>query len=76
MSDVSRVASHPVVSPHDRSSNRVVWWLVAAVGCAWFLPLDARHLLRSDEGRYAEVAREMFASGDWITNLLFVLDVG
>ena len=38
-----------------------------AVVAAWFFTLDARHLLRSDEGRYAEIAREMFASGDWVT---------
>lgn len=45
------------------------WLLLAALllACAWFGPLDARHLLRSDEGRYAEVAREMFVSGDWVT---------
>ncbi|AQV98073.1 4-amino-4-deoxy-L-arabinose transferase [Cupriavidus necator] len=33
----------------------------------WFGTLDMRHLLRSDEGRYAEIAREMFATGDWVT---------
>jgi len=38
--------------------------LMAAV---WFLTLDWRHLLPSDEGRYAEIAREMLASGDWVT---------
>jgi 4-amino-4-deoxy-L-arabinose transferase-like glycosyltransferase len=33
----------------------------------WFGTLDMRHLLRTDEGRYAEIAREMFATGDWVT---------
>lgn len=33
----------------------------------WLLPLDFRDLIRSDEGRYAELAREMWLSGDWIT---------
>jgi len=41
--------------------------IALAVACIWFFTLDARHLLRSDEGRYAEIAREMLASGDWIT---------
>ena len=41
--------------------------LVLALACVWFAPLDARHLLRADEGRYAEIAREMVASGDWVT---------
>jgi 4-amino-4-deoxy-L-arabinose transferase-like glycosyltransferase len=41
--------------------------LAAAVVCIWFATLDARHLLPSDEGRYASIAREMLASGDWVT---------
>jgi len=57
----------------DTSSNelRVSPWLLGAlvlcVATVWFGTLDARHLVRTDEGRYAEIAREMFASGDWVT---------
>ena len=50
----------------DRS-RQLLWWIVLAVGCAWFATLGARHLLHFDEGRYAEIAREMFATGDWVT---------
>ncbi len=41
--------------------------LVLALAIVWFLPLGWRHLVPSDEGRYAEMAREMFVTGDWIT---------
>jgi len=41
--------------------------LVAALAVVWFAPLGLRHLVPSDEGRYAEMAREMFVTGDWIT---------
>ena len=51
----------------DRSSRWMTWALAVGLLAAWFLPLEARHLLRSDEGRYAEIAREMFTSGDWVT---------
>lgn len=33
----------------------------------WFAPLDMRKLVKPDEGRYAEIPREMVASGDWLT---------
>lgn len=41
--------------------------LIVALAVIWFVPLGWRHLLPSDEGRYAEMAREMLATGDWIT---------
>lgn len=50
--------------PHRRALTAVVVLLVAIV---WFANLDARHLIRPDEGRYAEIAREMVVTGDWIT---------
>ncbi|MCC6610623.1 MAG: glycosyltransferase family 39 protein [Burkholderiales bacterium] len=34
---------------------------------AWFAGLGHRKLFRTDEGRYAEIAREMVATGDWLT---------
>jgi 4-amino-4-deoxy-L-arabinose transferase-like glycosyltransferase len=42
-----------------------VFWLGLAL--LWFLPLGRPHLFDPDEGRYAEIPREMVASGDWVT---------
>jgi 4-amino-4-deoxy-L-arabinose transferase-like glycosyltransferase len=39
--------------------------LVLAIG--WFATLGVRPLVRADESRYAEISREMVASGDWVT---------
>jgi 4-amino-4-deoxy-L-arabinose transferase-like glycosyltransferase len=47
------------------SSAAVVAWVLL-----WFAGLGARALGEPDEGRYAEVAREMLHSGDWITPTL------
>jgi len=49
------------------SLNRTTILVILIVALAWFLPLGMRHLLPSDEGRYAEIAREMLARGDWVT---------
>jgi 4-amino-4-deoxy-L-arabinose transferase-like glycosyltransferase len=48
-------------------SNRQLWWLVIAVAVIWFSNLEYRKLIKPDEGRYAEIPREMVASGDWVT---------
>jgi len=40
-------------------------WALLALG--WFATLQVRPLLDPDEGRYAEIPREMLASGDFIT---------
>jgi len=45
------------------SRNRLLA-LLAAFALAWFCNLGYRHLVKPDEGRYAEIPREMVASGD------------
>jgi len=41
--------------------------LLFAFAAIWFSNLEYRKLVNPDEGRYAEIPREMIASGDWIT---------
>ena len=41
--------------------------LIAVLAVAWFGTLGMRPLYKADETRYAEIPREMVASGDWIT---------
>lgn len=48
--------------------SRCTLLVVLAVALlVWFANIDYRKLVKSDEGRYAEIAREMAVSGDWIT---------
>ncbi len=48
-------------------TRRFLWVLALLFTLAWFGVLDYRHLVASDEGRYGEIAREMYATGDWVT---------
>jgi 4-amino-4-deoxy-L-arabinose transferase-like glycosyltransferase len=48
-------------------SRGVRWALFALLTLLWFADLGVRHLIHPDEGRYAEIAREMSVTGDWVT---------
>jgi 4-amino-4-deoxy-L-arabinose transferase-like glycosyltransferase len=48
-------------------SKKIAWGLLVFFCIIWFYMLGARTLVPTDEGRYAEIAREMAASGDFTT---------
>ncbi|HXO20563.1 MAG TPA: glycosyltransferase family 39 protein [Thermoanaerobaculia bacterium] len=60
-------------SEPDRSGSAAAFWwrdlllLALWIGILYAVPLGTRALWSPDEGRYAEIPREMVASGDWVT---------
>lgn len=50
-----------------RLSGTSLVLLAVCLAVIWFGTLHQRKLINPDEGRYAEIPREMVASGDWLT---------
>lgn len=48
-------------------TKRHLLWLVVLLSLVYLLPLGQRALWDPDEGRYAEIAREMVERHDWVT---------
>ena len=62
---------NPQSTRTKQSSQSWPKWLVLVVAlslvAAWFSGIDYRKLANPDEGRYAEIPREMAETGDWLT---------
>lgn len=50
-----------------KQSKILIWAVFFIFSAVWFYTLVPRTLVPTDEGRYAEMAREMVATGDWVT---------
>lgn len=60
-------ASARSFSTAGRWSTLLLVGLLAVFALIWFSNLEYRKLVSPDEGRYAEIGREMALSGDWVT---------
>jgi 4-amino-4-deoxy-L-arabinose transferase-like glycosyltransferase len=50
-----------------RQKRSFGWWPWLVLAAFWFITMPFRPLVDPDEGRYAEIPREMAATGDWVT---------
>lgn len=52
----------------SRSPERGLrWWAWVVLAVVWLVTIQIRPMLDPDEGRYAEIPREMVTTGDWTT---------
>jgi 4-amino-4-deoxy-L-arabinose transferase-like glycosyltransferase len=59
--------SSTVLQTEKEHFGRVIVLCLVLLAILWFGGLGYRKLIKPDEGRYAEIPREMVASGDWLT---------
>ena len=55
------------MSAAQARAQRLRWWAWVLLAAVWFATLQVRPMFDPDEGRYAEIPREMVATGDWVT---------
>ena len=63
MNEPARVIEPTGLTPRERWTYR---WLALFLTVIWLGMLSARPLFNPDEGRYAEIPREMLSGGDWV----------